>query len=161
MYKDSNWNEINMIGAYLILYYDINEQKAAKLMIIAKSNIDDISKSGPSNTIFLQLTPTSFGKELNKADSSTTEYYLMSKSWYKDKLEKATFFHLIYRSFESNEHVKCMLFIYVLTLLKYAGRLNRYEIHYFVRFFVHMHVLIQCNAQVKIKIYKRKHNEVF
>ena len=80
-----------MIGAYLILYYDINEQKAAKLMIIAKSNIDDISKSGPSNTIFLQLTPTSFGKELNKADLSTTEYYSMSKSWYKDKLKKPPF----------------------------------------------------------------------
>ena len=50
MYEDSNTNKINMIGAYLILYYDMNEEKAAKLMTIAKSNIDDISKSGPSNT---------------------------------------------------------------------------------------------------------------
>ena len=56
MYEDSNRNQINMIGAYLILYYDINEEKAAKLMTIAKSNIDDISKSGPSNTIFQQFT---------------------------------------------------------------------------------------------------------
>ena len=35
-------------------------------MTIAKSNIDDISKSGPSNTIYLEFTPTSFGKESNK-----------------------------------------------------------------------------------------------
>ena len=53
MYEDSNRNKINMIGAYLILYHDINDEKVAKLMTIAKSNIDDISKSGPSNTIFL------------------------------------------------------------------------------------------------------------
>ena len=66
--------------------------------------------------------------------------------WYKDKFQiatKVTFFHLIYHSFEINEHVKCMLFIYVLTLLMYAGKLNRYEIHYFV------HVLMQCNVHVK------------
>ena len=63
MYEDSNRNKINMIGAYLILHNDINEEKAAKLMAIAKSNIDDISKSGPFNTIFLQFTSTSFGEE--------------------------------------------------------------------------------------------------
>ena len=67
MYEDSNRNKINMIRAYLILYHDINDQKVAKLMTIAKSDIDDISKSGPSNTIFLEFTPTSFGKESNKA----------------------------------------------------------------------------------------------
>ena len=42
----------------------------------------------------------------------------------------------------------------------YAGKLNKYEIDYFVVFFVHMHVLIQCNANVKIEIYKWKLNEV-
>ena len=67
MYEDSNRNKIKMIGAYLILYHDVNDEKVAKLMTIAKSNIDDISKSGPSNTIFLEFSPTSFGKESNKA----------------------------------------------------------------------------------------------
>ena len=47
MYEDSNRNKINMIGAYLILYYDTNDEKAAKLMTIAKSNIDENSKSAP------------------------------------------------------------------------------------------------------------------
>ena len=56
-----------MIGAYLILYYDINGKKTAKLKTIAKSNIADISKYGPSDTIFLEFTTTSFGKESNKA----------------------------------------------------------------------------------------------
>ena len=36
-------------------------------MTIEKSNIDDISKSDPSNTNFPDFTPTSFGKESNKA----------------------------------------------------------------------------------------------
>ena len=63
MYEDSNRNKIKMIGAYLILYHDINDEKVAKLMTIAKSNIDDISKSVPSNTILLEFTPTPFGKE--------------------------------------------------------------------------------------------------
>ena len=62
MYEDTNKNEINMIGAYLILYYDINDEKTAKLVTIAKSNIDDKLKSCPSNTFFLEFTPTSFGK---------------------------------------------------------------------------------------------------
>ena len=62
---------------------------------------------------------------------------------------KFILFYLIYCSFESNEHVKGMLLIYVLTLLMYAGKLNTHEINYFVLFFVHMHVLIQCNAHVK------------
>ena len=53
MYEDSNKNKIKMIRAYLILYHDINGEKVAKLMTISKSNIDDISKSGPSNTFFL------------------------------------------------------------------------------------------------------------
>ena len=52
MYEDSNRNKINMIGAYLILNYDINDEKAAKLMTIAKSNIDEESKSAQSNTDF-------------------------------------------------------------------------------------------------------------
>ena len=54
MYEDSNRNKINMIGAYLILNYDISDEKAAKLMTIAKSDID---------------------KESNKAVLSITEYY--------------------------------------------------------------------------------------
>ena len=45
MYEDSNRNKINMIGAYVILDYDINDEKAAKLMTIAKSNIEEKSKS--------------------------------------------------------------------------------------------------------------------
>ena len=55
MYKDSNKNKIKMIGAYLIPYHDINDEKVAKLMTIAKSYIDDISKSGPSNAIFSRI----------------------------------------------------------------------------------------------------------
>ena len=45
-----------MIGAYLILNYDINDEKAAKLMAIANSNIGEKSKSAPSNTFFLEFT---------------------------------------------------------------------------------------------------------
>ena len=45
MYEDSNRNKMNMIGAYLILNYDINDEKTAKLMTFAKSNIDEKSKS--------------------------------------------------------------------------------------------------------------------
>ena len=86
MYEDSNRNKINMIGAYLLLYYDINEEKAAKLTTITKSNIDDISKSGPSNTMFLQFTPLSFDKESNKAVLSITEYYWMPKTIYDIKI---------------------------------------------------------------------------
>ena len=44
MYEDSNRNKINMIGAYLIPNYDINDEKTAKLMTIAKSDIDEKSK---------------------------------------------------------------------------------------------------------------------
>ena len=56
MYEDSNRNKINMIGAYLKLYYDINDEKVAKLMTIAKSNIGDVSKYGPSNTFFSKFS---------------------------------------------------------------------------------------------------------
>ena len=55
MYEDSDRNKINMIGAYLILYYDINDEKAAKLVTIAKSDIDEKSKSAPFNTIFSRI----------------------------------------------------------------------------------------------------------
>ena len=55
MYEDSNRNKINMIGAYLILNYDINDEKTAKLMTIAKSDIDEKSKSAPSNTDFSRI----------------------------------------------------------------------------------------------------------
>ena len=60
MYGDSNSNKINMIAAYLMLNYDINDEKAAKLMTIAKSNIDEKSKSAPS--VFLEFTPNSLRK---------------------------------------------------------------------------------------------------
>ena len=87
MYEGPNRNKINMIGTYLILYYNTNEEeKAAKLMTIAKSDIDNISKSGPSNTLFLEFTSTSFGKESNKALLSITEYYWMSKTIYDTKI---------------------------------------------------------------------------
>ena len=73
MYEDSNRNKISMIGAHLKLHHSINVEKVAKLMTIAKSNIDDISKSGPSHTIFLEFTPTTFGKESNKVVLSITQ----------------------------------------------------------------------------------------
>ena len=57
MYEDSNRNKMNMIGAYLILNYDINDQKTAKLMTFAKSNIDEKSKSVPFNTDFSRIYP--------------------------------------------------------------------------------------------------------
>ena len=44
MYEDSNINNIYMIGTDLILYYDMNYEKAAKLVTIVKSIIGDISK---------------------------------------------------------------------------------------------------------------------
>ena len=44
MYEDSNRNKISMIGAYLIPNYAINDEKTAKLMTIAKSDIDEKSK---------------------------------------------------------------------------------------------------------------------
>ena len=60
MYEDSNRNKINVIGAYMILNYDINDEKAAKLMTIAKSNIDKKSKSAPSNTDLFRIYPYIF-----------------------------------------------------------------------------------------------------
>ena len=48
MYEDSNRDKINMIGACLILYHDINDEKAAKRMTIAYSNNNEKSKSAPS-----------------------------------------------------------------------------------------------------------------
>ena len=72
--------------------------------------------------------------------------------WYKYKFKIVTkfiFFYLIYRSFESNAHVKRMIFTYVSTLLMYAGKLNTYEIKLFCAIFAHKHVPIQCNAHVK------------
>ena len=57
--------------------------------------------------------------------------------WFKYKFKIVTkfiLFHLIYRSFTRNEHVKRMLFIYNLTLLIYAAKLNTYEINNFVLF---------------------------
>ena len=82
--------------------------------------------------------------------------------WYKDKFKiatKVTFFHLIYYSFESNEHVKCMFFICGLTLLMYAGKLNRYEINYFVLFLYTCMYYYSVMHMSKIEIYKGKHNE--
>ena len=60
MYEDSNRDKMNMIGACLILYHDINDEKAAKRMTIANSNINEKSKSAPSNTIFSRVYPFIF-----------------------------------------------------------------------------------------------------
>ena len=57
MYEDSNRNKMNIIGAYLILNYDINEEKTAKLMTFVKSYIDEKSKSAPSDTDFSRICP--------------------------------------------------------------------------------------------------------
>ena len=57
MYEDSNRNKMNMIGAYLILNHDINEEKTAKLMTFVKSNIDEKSKSALSDTDFSRIYP--------------------------------------------------------------------------------------------------------
>ena len=70
------------------------------------------------------------------------------------------FFHLIYRSFESNEHVKGMLFIYVFTLLMYAGKVNTYEINYFVLLLYTSMYWYSVMYMSRIEIYKGKHNEV-
>ena len=60
MYEDSNRDKINMIGACLIQYYDINDEKAAKRMTIANSNINEKSKSAPSNSNFYRIYPFIF-----------------------------------------------------------------------------------------------------
>ena len=70
------------------------------------------------------------------------------------------FFHLIYRSFESNEHIKDMLFIYVFTLLMYAGKVNTYEINYFVLLLYTSMYWYSVMHMSRIEIYKGKHNEV-
>ena len=57
MYEDSNRYKMNMIGAYLILKYDINDEKTSKLMTFAKSNIEKKSKSAPFNTDFSRIYP--------------------------------------------------------------------------------------------------------
>ena len=49
-----------MIGTYLILYYDMNDEKAAKLMTITNSDIDEKSKSALSNTNFSRIYPFIF-----------------------------------------------------------------------------------------------------
>ena len=64
MYEDSNRNKMNMIRAYLILNYDINDEQAAKLMTIAKSNIDEKSKSALSNTDFSRIYTGIFWQEI-------------------------------------------------------------------------------------------------
>ena len=60
MNEDSNRDKMNMIGAYLILYYDTNDEKAAKLMTVANSNIDEKSKAAPFNTNFSKIYPFIF-----------------------------------------------------------------------------------------------------
>ena len=57
MYEDFNRNKMNMIGAYLILNYDTNEEKTAKLMTFVKSNIDEKSKSPHLTLIFFRIYP--------------------------------------------------------------------------------------------------------
>ena len=60
MYEDSNKDKIDMIGTCLILYYDINDEKAAKLMTTANSNLKEKSKSAPSSTNFSRIYPFIF-----------------------------------------------------------------------------------------------------
>ena len=60
MCEDSNRDKINMIGAYLILYYDINDEKAAKLMTIPNSNIEEQSKSAPPYINFSRIFTSSY-----------------------------------------------------------------------------------------------------
>ena len=96
------------------------------MMIIAKSNIDEQSKSASSNTDFSWIYPHIFWQVIKESSikHNRTLLNIQDNIWYKDKFKiitKFIFFHLIYRSFESIEHVKSMLFIYVLTLLVYAG----------------------------------------
>ena len=67
MYEDSDRDKINMIRTCLILYHDINDEKAAKRMTIANSNINEKSKSATSNTNFSRIYSSSFGKESTKA----------------------------------------------------------------------------------------------
>ena len=55
-------------------------------MTIAKSNIGDVSKSGPSNTTFIEFILTSSGKESNKAVLGITKHYWMSKIIYDIKI---------------------------------------------------------------------------
>ena len=139
MYEDFNRNKINMIGACLILYYDINDEKAAKRNTIANSNINEKSKSALSNTNFSIIYSFIFWQGIKQSSfkHNITLLNVQDNIWYKDKFKianKFIFFHLIYRSFKSKEHVKCMLFIFVLILLMYVGKLNRYGINYFVLF---------------------------
>ena len=54
MNEDSNRNRMNMIGAYLILYYDINDERTARPSQTLY-NIKEKSKSDPSNTIFSRI----------------------------------------------------------------------------------------------------------
>ena len=58
--------EMKLIWLGHIWYYIMTSMTKKQLVTIAKSNIDDKLKSCPSNTFFLEFTPTSFGKESNK-----------------------------------------------------------------------------------------------
>ena len=86
MYEDSIRNKIIMIGAYLILNYDINVEKAAKLMTIAKSNIDEKSKFAPSNTDFSISNPCIFWQGIKQSSFKHEEHYWMSKTIYDLKI---------------------------------------------------------------------------
>ena len=58
MCADSNRDKINMIGAYLIQYYDINDEKAAKPMTIPNSNIEKNRNLPHLTLISLEFTPS-------------------------------------------------------------------------------------------------------
>ena len=85
MFQDSNRNKINMIGIYLILCYDINEEKAAKLMTITKSNIDDISKSGPISLSALTIRPgwVSIHKTIQFTGESVAALLIIALAWWQ------------------------------------------------------------------------------
>ena len=75
MYEDSNRNKISMIRSYLILNYDINDEKVVKLMTIAKSNVDKNSKATPSNTDFSRIYPYIFWQGIKLTSLKHKEHH--------------------------------------------------------------------------------------
>ena len=120
--KEIRWIWLEHIWIYIMTWITKKQQNAWLSHLILK-----ISRNLVHLTNFSRMYPNIFwqGIQWNRFKHNRTllnfqEGYI----WYKDKFKittKSTFFHLIYRNFESNEHVKCMVFIYVLTLLFYVG----------------------------------------
>ena len=85
MYEDSSKNKTNMIGTYLILSYDVNHEKESKLMTFAKSNIDEKSKSAPSNNDFsrIYLYISWQGIKESSFKNNKTLLNVLHNIWYK------------------------------------------------------------------------------